>query len=205
MVDCAKCNTVEAVEAYVLSLPLSVRKVMDVPWNGRRLDVQLVQENIDSFQSNAANTVATAITAPATTSVSTPATTTTATTTTALTAPATTAVSTPATTTTTAPATTTTTAPATTAATVATVDDCHVLIPHANMVDWITSSMSCRHCRAAIKATCISKTTAGIATQLHCTCDSEKCLRRKKNTMEAETVDVDSEDKRVLRSSSRHG
>jgi hypothetical protein len=48
--------------------------------------------------------------------------------------------------------------------------------------------MNCRHCRATIKARYITKTTIAVATELHFSCGSEKCLSTKKNTMEAETV-----------------
>jgi hypothetical protein len=55
-----------------------------------------------------------------------------------------------------------------------TIDACS-----CGMKDWITSTMNCRICRSSVKATYISKTTVGIALQLHFNCESEKCKARK--------------------------
>ena len=87
-------------------------------------------------------------------------------------------------------------------------DDCHILIPYAKMVEWISSHMNCRHCRGKIYPNGISKTTVGLATQLHFKCCSEKCqtLSRslQKRTMEAETVERNTRGRNVQKSASAY-
>jgi hypothetical protein len=68
------------------------------------------------------------------------------------------------------------------------IDKGHVLIPYGDMVDWISSTMNCRHCYHTVKPSCIKKTMIGIATSLHFSCDSKKCAKNVRKTMEAKTV-----------------
>jgi hypothetical protein len=64
----------------------------------------------------------------------------------------------------------------------------HVLVPYGEMVDWICSSMNCRHCYNTVKPSCMKKTMIGIATSVHFRYDSKKCASRIKKPMEAQTV-----------------
>jgi hypothetical protein len=226
--DYAKYDSVEKVVAYVSSLPLTSKSVLDVPWKRRGVDVERVQQILDSKVSAVSHTTstpttprvasaATPITPRAASSAVTPTTSRAATAATPTTPRAASAVDSSAVTPTTSRAATAPTrrssraasAPSTPRTSIADSDatpDCHVLVPFSKMVDWISSSMSCKHCKVNIKASCISKTTVGIATQLHYDCDSEKCRSRKKNTMEAEYVETDIEDnqdKRALHSTTR--
>ena len=145
-------NTVEKVFQRVDSLTLEARKVLDVPWNGRRLDVERIEKTI------AESDTPTRLDAKPT------------------------------------PTTTST----------AEEDECHILIPYSKMKEWISSNMNCRHCRGKIHPKAISKSTVGLATQLHFECDTKKCRSLQKRTMEAEKAERNTEDKRVLRSASAY-
>jgi hypothetical protein len=159
--DYEKYNTVEAVEAYVNTLPHAVKTLLDVPWRaGRRLDTEKVQIILDSLKrppsnielnppspSNPSATVVPSRVACSASQVAAPS-----------------------------------------------PDEGHILIPFSEVKKWIASTMTCRECRGSIKASYISKTTIGIATQLHLICGSTSCLRRQRFSMPAETVEIAAEE-----------
>jgi hypothetical protein len=140
--DHTKHDSVAKVVAHVVALPHSARRILDVPWRGRRVDETKVQFILDGM--TAADAAATnasrkrrRVTPAAVTGTSAaPAA---AVTTGTSAAPA-------AVTVTPAAVTGTSTAPAE-----VTLPDCHVLTPFSSMVDWITSSMACKHCRTAME------------------------------------------------------
>jgi hypothetical protein len=78
------------------------------------------------------------------------------------------------------------------------VDNGHVLLPFNSLVEWISLNMKCRHCRVLTETSSISKTTFGIATELHHNYPSPSCIARKldreNDTMKTRKVDDDSED-----------
>jgi hypothetical protein len=81
------------------------------------------------------------------------------------------------------------------------VDNGHVLLPFNSLVEWISLNMKYRYCRVLTETSSISKTTFGIATELHHNCPSPQCIARKldreNDTMKALKVDDDSEDNKM--------
>jgi hypothetical protein len=160
--DYVKYNTVPLIQEYLSTCPLSLKKILNVPWKGGQrtleLDVPAVEALLESETTTTPTDNNTSIRVARVTR--------------------------------TARTTSTTTCNDTTSTTTTTIDDDggHILIPYSQMVDWISSSMNCRHCRATIKPSSIGRTTAGIATELHFSCDSAVCSSREPTTMEADTV-----------------
>ena len=85
-------------------------------------------------------------------------------------------------------------------AVVAIEDDCHVLLPYTNLVQWVCEGMVCRSCRNVISPSCLTRTTVGIATSVEFLCDSKMCTELKSKSsvrLEAETIG-DSDNDAVL-------
>jgi hypothetical protein len=159
--DFAKYNTVEAVQAYVDLQPLNVKQLLNVPWlagtKSYLLDTNLVQAHLDSLQPDAQINLS--IINSTIASRNDP-----------FQSNSTSRIVVPNIATETAQE-----------DAINETEDCHILIPFSSMKDWISSTMNCRVCRSGVKATYISKSTVGIASQLHFNCGSEKCKARKKN------------------------
>ena len=67
-------------------------------------------------------------------------------------------------------------------------DECHVLLPYGNLVDFICEGMACKACGAVITRASLAKTTVGIATSLEYVCRSKECdgARRKSSKARSE-------------------
>ena len=60
-------------------------------------------------------------------------------------------------------------------------DECHVLLPYSNLVDFICNGMACKACGAVITRASLAKITVDITRSLQYVCRSKECdgARRK--------------------------